>query len=54
MDITNDESEIYIKQILKNMEKANNVIMIVNLKKTNQDILKYIAPYFNLDTKSKV
>jgi hypothetical protein len=23
--------------------------MVVNLKKMNNDVLKYVAPYFNLD-----
>lgn len=49
----NEDAEIDIKYKLKQMEKANYVIMFINLNKINNDILKYITPYFNLDT-SKV
>lgn len=36
------------RKILQNMEKANSVIMMINLKGVNTDILKYVAPFFNM------
>ena len=44
----NDDVECDTKETLKNMENANSVIMTIKLKKNNTEILKYIAPHFNL------
>ena len=34
---------------LELMQSAVEAIMFINLKKINSDVLKYVAPYFNLD-----
>lgn len=47
----NDTIESNTRKILEKMDKTNTIIMFINLKKLNLDILKYIAPYFNLDLK---
>lgn len=48
IDTLNPEIEYETREILRNMEKANSVIMNIKLKKISMEILKYIAPYFNL------
>ena len=49
----NNELEYITRERLRNMEKANSVIMSIKLKKMNTEILKYIAPYFNLKIKQE-
>jgi hypothetical protein len=44
-----DNTKNDTQKTLQNMEKANSVIMMINLKKINIEILKYISPFFNLD-----
>ena len=48
-----NELEYMTRERLRNMEKANSVIMSIKLKKMNIEILKYIAPYFNLKIKQE-
>jgi hypothetical protein len=38
-----------IKYTLSQMQEANMTILTINLRKIHVGILKYIAPYFNLD-----
>lgn len=45
---TNKFSEDKIKDILDKMHEANLIIFTIKLGKVNNEILKYIAPYFNL------
>ena len=44
---TSDENKI--KYTLSQMQEANMTILTINLRKIHVSILKYIAPYFNLD-----
>ena len=44
----NYETEIKTRKNLQQMQKANEVVMQIKLKKLGNEILKYIAPYFNL------
>jgi hypothetical protein len=48
IDTLNPEIEYETREMLRNMEKANSVIMNIKLKKISMEILKYIAPHFNL------
>ena len=43
-----NELEINVINTLESMEKANSIIMAIKLKKLGTEILKYIAPYFDL------
>ncbi len=42
-------TEIIARKKLLQMQKANEVIMTIKLKKMSIDVLKYIAPHFNLN-----
>jgi hypothetical protein len=44
----NDNNEIIVRHKLKQMERANIVIMNIKLTKMTCSILKYISPYFGL------
>jgi hypothetical protein len=42
------EEEMIARKTLLQMQRANEIIMAIKLKKVSLEILKYIAPHFNL------
>jgi hypothetical protein len=53
INVCDTEEELSGKTTLSNMQKCNEIIMKINLKTIEKEVLRYLAPYFNLNISKK-